>query len=118
MNRVIWIVMDSVGIGALNDSKEFGDEGVNTLGNIVKEFNYIKIPNLIKLGLGSIDGVNYLNNIKSPIGSFGRCNELSRGKDTTTGHWEMTGLLVDTPFKTFESTLNSLSSNSTPLTSC
>ena len=61
MNRIIWIVIDSVGIGELNDSKEFGDEGVNTLGNIVKEFNDIKIPNMIKLGLGNIDGVNYLN---------------------------------------------------------
>lgn len=102
MNRIIWIVIDSVGIGELNDSKEFGDEGVNTLGNIVKEFNDIKIPNMIKLGLGNIDGVNYLNKAEYPIGSFGRCNELSQGKDTTTGHWEMTGLLVDTPFKTFE----------------
>lgn len=102
MNRVIWIVIDSVGIGALPDSKKFGDEDVNTLGHIVKEFSDIKIPNMIKLGLGNIDGIDYINNIDSPIGSFGRCNEVSQGKDTTTGHWEMTGLLVDTPFKTFE----------------
>lgn len=102
MNRVIWMVIDSVGIGALPDSKKFGDEDVNTLGHIVKEFSDIKIPNMIKLGLGNIDGIDYINNIDSPIGSFGRCNEVSQGKDTTTGHWEMTGLLVDTPFKTFE----------------
>ena len=102
MNRIIWIVIDSVGVGALPDAKSFGDEGVNTLGHIVKEFSDIKIPNMIKLGLGNIDGIDYINNIDSPIGSFGRCNEVSQGKDTTTGHWEMTGLLVDTPFKTFE----------------
>ena len=102
MNRIIWIVIDSVGVGALPDAKAFGDEGVNTLGHIVKEFNDIKIPNMVKLGLGNIDGIDYIKNVDSPIGSFGRCNEVSQGKDTTTGHWEMTGLLVDTPFKTFE----------------
>lgn len=102
MNRIIWIVIDSVGVGALPDAKVFGDEGVNTLGHIVKEFNDIKIPNMVKLGLGNIDGIDYIKNVDSPIGSFGRCNEVSQGKDTTTGHWEMTGLLVDTPFKTFE----------------
>ena len=102
MNRIIWIVIDSVGVGALPDAKSFGDEGVNTLGHIVKEFSDIKIPNMIKLGLGNIDGIDYIKNVDSPIGSFGRCNEVSQGKDTTTGHWEMTGLLVDTPFKTFE----------------
>lgn len=102
MNRIIWIVIDSVGVGALPDAKAFGDEGVNTLGHIVKEFNDIKIPNMVKLGLGNIDEIDYIKNVDSPIGSFGRCNEVSQGKDTTTGHWEMTGLLVDTPFKTFE----------------
>ena len=102
MNRIIWIVIDSVGVGALPDAKSFGDEGVNTLGHIVKEFSDIKIPNMVKLGLGNIDGIDYIKNVDSPIGSFGRCNEVSQGKDTTTGHWEMTGLLVDTPFKTFE----------------
>ena len=102
MNRIIWMVIDSVGVGELPDAKAFGDEGVNTLGSIVKSFNDIKIPNMIKLGLGNIDGIDYINDYESPIGAFGRCSELSQGKDTTTGHWEMTGLLVDTPFKTFE----------------
>ena len=68
MNRIIWIVIDSVGVGALPDAKSFGDEGVNTLGHIVKEFSDIKIPNMIKLGLGNIDGIDYINNIDSPIG--------------------------------------------------
>ena len=101
MNRVIWMVIDSVGVGALKDSQEFGDVGVNTLGNIVKNHKDIKIPNMIKLGLGNIDGIDYLPKTENPIGSFGKCDELSCGKDTTTGHWEMTGVVVEKPFKTF-----------------
>ena len=70
MNRIIWIVIDSVGVGALPDAKAFGDEGVNTLGHIVKEFNDIKIPNMVKFGLGNIDGIDYIKNVDSPIGSL------------------------------------------------
>lgn len=102
MSRVVWIIIDSVGIGALPDSKAFGDEGVNTLGNIVKAHNDIKIPNMINLGIGNIDGADFIEGIESPIGVYGKCAEVSQGKDTTTGHWEMTGVLVETPFKTFE----------------
>ena len=102
MNRVVWIVIDSVGIGALPDSKKFGDEGVNTLGNIIKTHKDIKIPNLLKLGIGNINEVDFVEGVDSPIGCFGKCEEISQGKDTTTGHWEMTGVLVETPFKTFE----------------
>lgn len=102
MNRVIWVVIDSVGIGQLPDSKKFGDEGVNTLGNIVKSFTDIKIPNLKKLGIGNINEVDFMESEKNPIAAFGKCSEVSQGKDTTTGHWEMTGVLVETPFKTFE----------------
>ncbi len=102
MSRVIWMVIDSVGIGALPDSEKFGDKGVNTLGNIVKEYNNINIPNLRKLGIGNIDGADFIEDEIDPIGSYGKCAELSQGKDTTTGHWEMTGVLVETPFKTFE----------------
>lgn len=102
MNRVIWMVIDSVGIGQLPDSKKFGDEGVNTLGNIVKSFTDIKIPNLKKLGIGNINEVDFMESEENPIAAFGKCSEVSQGKDTTTGHWEMTGVLVETPFKTFE----------------
>ena len=102
MSRVIWMVIDSVGIGALPDSQKFGDVNVDTLGNIVRACKSIKIPNMIKLGLANIEGVDSLENIESPIGCYGRCSEVSKGKDTTTGHWEMTGVLVETPFKTFE----------------
>ena len=101
MSRVIWMVIDSVGVGALKDSEKFGDIGVNTLGNIVKNHPDIKIPNMIQLGLGNIDGIDYLQKAENPIGSYGKCDELSCGKDTTTGHWEMTGVIVEKPFKTF-----------------
>ncbi|CEJ74753.1 phosphopentomutase [[Clostridium] sordellii] len=102
MSRVIWMVIDSVGIGALPDSEKFGDVNVNTLGNIVKAYEDIQLPNMIKLGLSNIDGIDSLDSIDNPIGSFGRASEVSKGKDTTTGHWEMTGVLVETPFKTYE----------------
>lgn len=102
MSRVIWMIIDSVGIGALPDSEKFGDVNVNTLGNIVKNYKDIKLPNMLKLGLGNIDGIDSLEGVKSPIGAFGRASEVSKGKDTTTGHWEMTGVLVETPFKTYE----------------
>ncbi|MGL5347426.1 MAG: phosphopentomutase [Peptostreptococcaceae bacterium] len=102
MSRVVWMIIDSVGIGALPDSEKFGDTDVNTLGNIVKVHNDIKIPNMINLGMGNIDGVDFIDNIENPIGAYGKCAEVSQGKDTTTGHWEMTGVLVETPFKTFE----------------
>ena len=99
--RVVLIVMDSVGIGQLPDAKKFGDDGVNTLGNIIKAHDDIQIPNLTKLGVGNIDGFEQVKEIDSPIGAFGKCAEVSQGKDTTTGHWEMVGLRVDEPFKTF-----------------
>lgn len=99
-NRVILIVMDSIGIGELPDSEKFGDKGVNTLGNIAKNTN-INIPNLINLGIGNIDGLEDIKETECPMGAFGKSGELSQGKDTTTGHWEMVGLLVDKPFKTF-----------------
>ncbi|MGL4912523.1 MAG: phosphopentomutase [Romboutsia sp.] len=102
MKRVIWVIIDSVGIGGLPDCDKFGDVNVNTLGNIVKAHSNIKIPNLRNLGIGNIEGADFIDSIESPIGAFGKCGEVSQGKDTTTGHWEMTGVLVETPFNTFE----------------
>lgn len=101
INRVTIFVMDSVGIGALPDAKEFGDEGCNTLGHIAEKMESFKIPNLTKLGLGNIDGIEYIEEIESPIGSFGRSMEISNGKDTTTGHWEIAGLTIKEPFNTY-----------------
>jgi phosphopentomutase len=101
INRVTILVMDSVGIGALPDSEQFGDIGVNTLGNISKAMGGINLPNLVNLGLGNIDGLEGLDTTENPIGSSGRSMEMSNGKDTTTGHWEMAGLHIKEPFKTY-----------------
>ncbi|GAB6108877.1 phosphopentomutase [Fusibacter bizertensis] len=101
INRVILFVLDSVGIGALPDSEKFGDIGVSTLGHIAKSTENFKIPNLKKLGIGNIDGVDYIEAVASPAGAFGRSLEASNGKDTTTGHWEIAGLYIEQPFKTY-----------------
>ncbi|SHJ48449.1 phosphopentomutase [Paramaledivibacter caminithermalis DSM 15212] len=101
INRITILVMDSVGIGALPDSEKFGDIGVNTLGNISKKMGGINLPNLIKLGLGNIDGIEGVGSIQNPRGSFGKSMEMSNGKDTTTGHWEIAGLYIKEPFKTY-----------------
>uniref|UniRef100_UPI00389921EE phosphopentomutase n=1 Tax=Fusibacter ferrireducens TaxID=2785058 RepID=UPI00389921EE len=101
MNRVILFVLDSVGIGALPDSEKFGDIGVDTLGHIARQADDFKIPNLKKLGIGNIEGVDAIEADPSPMGAYGRSLEASNGKDTTTGHWEIAGLLIDQPFKTY-----------------
>ncbi len=101
VNRVVIFVMDSVGIGALPDAEAFGDVGANTLGNIVKASGGINLPNLRKLGLGNIDGLVGVEAVENPTGAYGRSDEVSNGKDTTTGHWELAGLHVTEPFQTF-----------------
>ncbi len=101
IKRVILFVLDSVGIGALPDSEKFGDIGVNTLGHIAESTDNFKIPNLMKMGIGNIDGVDYIKADENPIGAFGRSLEASNGKDTTTGHWEIAGLYIEQPFKTY-----------------
>lgn len=100
VKRVILFVMDSVGIGAMPDSKRFGDIDVSTLGHIAKSGDF-NIPNLKALGVGNIDGIDYIEPAAEPIGAYGRSMEASNGKDTTTGHWEIAGLRIDTPFKTY-----------------
>ncbi len=101
VNRVILIVLDSVGIGELPDAAEYGDTGSNTVGNIVKVSGGIDIPNLCKLGMGKIDGVDYLAVPQKIEGSYGRMAEVSKGKDTITGHWEIAGLQLPYPFPTY-----------------
>lgn len=100
MRRVFLIVLDSVGIGALSDAHLYGDAGANTLKSISKSKNF-NIPNLIRMGIGNIDGVDFLEKADSPLASYGRCREKSAGKDTTTGHWEIAGLVLEKPFPTF-----------------
>ncbi|MCK5763809.1 MAG: phosphopentomutase, partial [Clostridiales bacterium] len=101
MSRIILVIIDSVGIGAMPDAEKFGDFGVDTFGNIYKTFPDMKIDNLKQLGISKINGVDYIDYNGQIIGSYGKMKELSNGKDTTTGHWEIAGLQIDTPFKTF-----------------
>ncbi len=101
INRFVIIVLDSVGIGELPDAEKYGDVGSNTLGNIAKAVKGFKLPNLEALGLGNIDGTVGFNIAKNPIGCFGKMAEKSMGKDTTTGHWEMSGIILDKPFPVF-----------------
>jgi len=95
--RVVWIVLDSVGIGALPDAADYGDVGRNTLGHIA-ESRPLKIPNLVRLGLANIAPLKHLSPATSPIGAFGKGATQSPGKDTTTGHWEMAGVWLDQAF--------------------
>lgn len=101
INRVLLFVMDSVGIGALPDSDKFGDIGVNTLGNIAKLSENFNIKNLRDLGIGNIEGLDSIDPVEKPKGAYGRLMEMSNGKDTTTGHWEIAGLKIEEPFKTY-----------------
>jgi phosphopentomutase len=96
--RVIWIVLDSVGIGAMPDAAAFGDPpGADTLGNIARDRG-LRLPNLARLGLGNIKPLAGIAPTDSPEGAYGRCQLASPGKDTTTGHWEMVGIHLDKPF--------------------
>lgn len=103
MKRVILIVLDSMGIGAMPDAEKYGDAGAHTLDHIAAAMPDFKIPNLVKLGLGRIDGVTKIEQENDPIGAYGRLAERSTGKDTITGHWEIAGLYTEVPFKTFPS---------------
>lgn len=99
--RIIVIIMDSVGIGALPDAQEYGDIGTNTLGNIARLQGGLFLPTLEKLGLGCIEIIEGVNQIKNPLASFGKMAEISKAKDTTSGHWEMAGCPVFTPFPVY-----------------
>lgn len=89
--RIFVIVLDSVGIGEAPDADDFGDTGSNTLGNIAKLCNGLNLPTLESLGLGCIANIEGIKNIKNPLASFGKMMEVSKGKDTTSGHWEIAG---------------------------
>lgn len=98
--RVIWIVLDSVGIGELPDAADYGDVGRTTLGHIA-ESRPLALPNLVRLGLANIAPLAHLDAAASPIGAFGKGATRSPGKDTTTGHWEMAGVWLDQAFPTY-----------------
>lgn len=101
MRRVIWIVLDSVGAGELPDAGDFHDTGANTLLHTWQANDGLNIPNLIKMGLGNIDGMKEIPKVTKSIAAYGRAKELSNGKDTTVGHWEMAGVISKSPFPTF-----------------
>ncbi len=101
MKRVILIVLDSVGVGELPDANKFNDVGSHTLDNTVKYCKGLNIPNLKKLGIGNIEGVNSIEEEKIPLGAFGKAKEESMGKDTVTGHWEIAGVITKTPLGTY-----------------
>lgn len=99
--RIFVIVMDSLGVGAMEDSPEFGDVDVNTLGHISQAVERLEIPNLRKMGIANLTPLKQVKPVEKPIGYCGKLREKSKGKDTMTGHWEMMGLEVKKPFKTF-----------------
>lgn len=102
--RIFVVVMDSLGVGAMEDSADFGDIGVNTLGHISESVDTLHIPNLQRLGLANITPLKQVEPMEVQRGYYGKLKEKSRGKDTMTGHWEMMGLEVTKPFKTFTET--------------
>lgn len=93
--------MDSVGIGEAPDAEKFGDVGSNTLGHIAERMNGLHMPNMAKLGLSNIKEIQGIDKAEKPLAHFGKMAEASNGKDTMTGHWEIMGLHIETPFKTF-----------------
>ena len=100
MKRIFLIVLDSFGIGALPDSERFGDVGVNTLRSCATS-RKLHIPNMIAAGLGNIDGVECLPKVDTPLGACARLTEASMGKDTTIGHWEISGIISPNPLPTY-----------------
>jgi len=99
-NRVFLIVLDSVGAGSLPDAAAYGDAGSNTIRSLSAS-DMLHIPNLRSMGYGNIDGLDFLSAVETPIAAYGRMREVSVGKDTTTGHWELAGVISEHPLPTF-----------------
>lgn len=101
MKRVVIVVLDSVGVGALPDAHLYGDEGSNTLAHVAKAMGGLHMPNAGKLGLGNIISIQGVPSEEEPTGAWGKMAEVSKGKDTTTGHWEIAGIKLEAPFPTY-----------------
>lgn len=101
MNNFIVIILDGVGIGELPDAAMYGDSGSNTLSNTAKAVGGLHLPNLQSLGIGNISYISGVEEVSTPLASYGKMCEVSRGKDSTTGHWEIGGLYVDLDFSYF-----------------
>lgn len=102
--RIFTIVIDSLGVGEMDDSKEYGDVNVDTLGHISESVQDFKISNLQRLGLANLHSIKNVEPVEKPLGYFMKMKEASVGKDTMTGHWEMMGLKIEKPFQTFTDT--------------
>lgn len=102
--RIFTIVIDSLGAGAMPDAAEYGDAGTDTLGHISESVDSFVIPNLQKLGMANLHSLKQVEAVKKPLAHYGKLREASTGKDTMTGHWEMMGLHITKPFKTFTDT--------------
>ena len=100
MKRVFMIVLDSFGVGEAPDAADFGDKGANTIRSAY-ESGKLNVPTLVSMGLGNIDGVDCIEKADTPTAKYGKCRELSRGKDTTTGHWEIAGIVSESPMPTY-----------------
>ncbi|MEK7871662.1 MAG: phosphopentomutase, partial [Nitrospirota bacterium] len=99
-DRILLLVLDSLGIGELPDAREYGDEGSNTLAHISLAVD-LYLPNLEKMGLGLLGDFRGIRRVSRPSASYGVMSERSKGKDTTTGHWEMMGIILEEPFPTY-----------------
>lgn len=99
--RIFTIVIDSLGVGAMDDAASYGDAGTDTLGHISSKMNTFQIPNLQKLGLANLHTLKQVAPVERPLGYYMKLKEASIGKDTMTGHWEMMGLHITKPFQTF-----------------
>lgn len=102
--RIFTIVVDSLGVGALDDASAYGDAGTDTLGHISQNVDELNIPNLQKLGIANLHPLKQVAPVAAPMGYYTKLNEASTGKDTMTGHWEMMGLHITKPFQTFTET--------------
>ncbi len=101
IDRVILIVLDSLGIGALPDAEDYNDKGSNTLSNLAEEVDGLQLPELEKMGLGKIEEIKGIKDNLKAEGVYGKMVEASAGKDTTTGHWELAGLITEKPFPVY-----------------
>jgi len=101
IQRVVLVILDSVGIGALPDADRYGDEGSDTLGNLARALGGLELPNLQKMGLGNIHPILGVPPASSPLACYGRMAEQSAGKDTTIGHWEIAGIISPQPLPTY-----------------
>lgn len=118
MNNLFLVILDGVGIGELPDADKYGDSGSNTLKHIAESVE-LKLPNLQKMGLGNIENLNLIPPVQNPLASYGKLKEISKGKDSTTGHWELGGLFVDINFSYFPDGFpKSIINNFLSLTGC